>query len=77
MNNNKFEETTPYFVILDIKGDYELALKNTMISSGKFIGYLVNQTASNFYFEAQETKMLIIIPHSAIKFMAPFKKERV
>jgi len=63
---NKFEKEIPY--IVEIKEDK--ILLNTTIKR-KFCGYLVYMTSDNLCFELNGSHMLVIIPLSWIKYMAP------
>lgn len=64
-----FTETT-YFVKL--KDQYAQELCKTKVAN-RFSGTIVNQTASNIYFELKDTKELVIVPHEYILWLAPIK----
>lgn len=60
---------------------YRVTLRDSAISHFSqtiihqcFCGYLVNNANGNFYFELHNNRMLVIVPHSDIIYMAPDKK---
>lgn len=70
MNNDVY-----YLVKLDSEKveNYKL-FSITTIQNGFFCGKIINQTSSNLYFELNgPSRVLVIIPHSWIKWMAPSK----
>lgn len=46
------------------------------IKNHRFIGYLVNTSASALYFEPEDHEGLIIIPHAWVKWCVPIEEEK-
>lgn len=70
MRIKEAEEFVPY--IVTIKDQYLDKLVSTTIRK-TFCGYLVNDAGDNFYFELNGNRMMVIIKHNWIEFMAPSK----
>ena len=68
--NLKSNPIDPYYIVT-IKEQYQDKLQNTTCRH-KFCGKLVNQT-DRFYFELNNSKALVIIPHEWVECMAPSK----
>ncbi len=66
MNKNELEKKIPYLVKLK----ESFPIKDTVINQF-FCGFLVNSTQRNFYFELKGSRMLVIVPHKDIEYMAP------
>jgi len=67
-----FSET---IYLVKIKDKYAHELYKTKITTD-FCGTIINQTASNLYFELKDTKELVIIPYEYILWLAPGKGKR-
>lgn len=57
---------------MKLKDQYAQELCKTKVAN-RFSGTIVNQTASNIYFELKDTKELVIIPHGYILWLTPVK----
>lgn len=62
----KYESEVPY--IVKLKENFPI--KGTTIKC-QFCGYLVNMTQGKMYFELNGSRMMIIISHNDIDYMAP------
>lgn len=65
---SSYENNVPYIVRLKEK----FPLKGSTINY-QFCGYLVNITMRKMYFELNGSRMMVIISHNDIDYMAPSK----
>lgn len=68
-----FSET---IYLVKLKDKYVHELHKTKITTG-FCGVIINQTASNLYFELKDTKEVVIVPHEYILWLVPGEEKDI